>query len=206
MAAALVAALALLAAFGAGAAPAHVTEEAGSFAVELGWGEEPPRLGAENFVEVNVADAAGRAVAVPSEALSVEVVYGNAATTLPLTPTGEPGALEARLTPTRPGTYSFQVSGSVDGRPLDAGATCGDSTFECVEAGGAVQFPVEDPSAGELAQRLSSEAARVEAAGERADSAEARAGAALVVAAVALALAAVALAFALRARRRRGSG
>ncbi|HEX5712186.1 MAG TPA: hypothetical protein VFX85_02605 [Solirubrobacterales bacterium] len=201
----LAAVLIALLTFGAGPAAAHVTEGAGAFEVELGWGEEPPRLGAENFVEVNVADAAGRPVAVPSEALSVEVVYGSAATTLPLVPTGEPGALEARVTPTRPGTYSFHVSGSIDGRPLDASASCSDSTFECVEAGGAVQFPVEDPSAGELAQRLSSEAARVEAAGDRADSAESLATAAIVVAAISLVLAAVALTFAVRARRR-GSG
>jgi len=202
----LAAVLVALLAFGAAAAAAHVTEEAGSFEVELGWGLEPPRLGAENFVEVEVADAGGNPVAVPSGALSVEVVYGDRAITLPLTPTGRPGALEARLTPTRPGSYGFYVSGSVDGTPLDAGATCSDSTFECVEAGGAVEFPVEDPSAGELAQRLSSEAGRVEVAGERAAEAGDEASGAQALALAALALAAAALAFALLARRRRGSG
>lgn len=202
---ALVAVLVALSAFGAAAA-AHVTEEASSFAVELGWGEEPPRLGEENFVEVNVADADGEPVAVPSGALAVEVVYGGAATTLALTPTGDPGALEARLTPTRPGTYSFHVSGSVDGRQLDVSATCSDSTFECVEAGGAGEFPVADPSAGELAQRLSSEAGRVEAAADEASDARALATAALALAGVSLALAAFALTIAARSRRRQGSG
>ena len=196
---ALAALAAALLTFAADPAQAHVTERAGSFEVELGWGVEPPRLGAENFVEVNVADGSGDPVAVPAGALSVEVVYGDAALTLPLAPTGDPGSLEARLTPTRPGTYSFHVSGSVQGKPLDASATCSESTFECVEAAGGVQFPVADPSAGELAQRLSSEANRVEDAGERADRAQ-------TLAIVALALAAVALAGAVRASRRRGSG
>jgi hypothetical protein len=195
---ALAAVLAALLTFAADPARAHVTERAGSFEVELGWGVEPPRLGAENFVEVNVADA-GRPVAVPAGALSVEVVYGDAAVTLPLATTGVPGSLEARLTPTRPGSYGFHVSGSVRGKPLDAGATCSESTFECVEAAGGVQFPVADPSAGELAQRLSSEAGRAEDAGTQADQAQ-------TLAIVALALAAVALAFAVRASRRRGSG
>ena len=203
---AVVAAAAALLAFGAAAVGAHVTAEAGAFAVELGWGEEPPLLGEENLVEVEVADAAGKPVAVPAAALTVEVVYGDSATTLPLVPTGEPGALQARLTPTRPGTYRFHVSGSVGGRPLDVSSTCSDSAFECVEAGGGVEFPVEDPSAGELAQRLSSEAGRAEAAADKADSAETRATAALALAGVALALAAAALAIAARARRRPGSG
>jgi len=196
---ALAAVLAALLTFAAAPARAHVTERAGAFEVELGWGVEPPRLGAENFVEVDVADAAGKPVAVAAGALSVEVVYGDAAVTLPLETTDVPGALEARITPTRPGTYGFHVSGSVQGKPLDASATCSESTFECVEAGGSAQFPVADPSAGELAQRLSSEAERVADAGDRADRAQ-------TLAIVALALTAVALALAARASRRRGSG
>jgi hypothetical protein len=194
----LAAVLSVLMMCGGAPASAHVTEESGSFEVELGWGEEPPRLGAENFVEVNVADARGTAATVPAGALSVEVVYGDTALTLPLSPTTVPGRLEARLTPTRPGTYAFNVTGSVDGRPLDASATCSDSTFECVEAAGATEFPVKDPSAGDLALRLGSEADRVEKANDRADSAR-------TLAIAALGLAAVALAGSIWASRRRRS-
>ena len=194
----LAAVLGMLLTSGVAPASAHVTEESGAFEVELGWGVEPPQAGAENFVEVGVSDSHGAAVPVPAGALSVEVVYGATAVTLPLVPTPEPGTLEARITPTRPGTYTFNVSGSVDGRPLDAGATCSESTFECVGTSAGTEFPVKDPSAGELAQRLSSEAARVEAAGEKADSAR-------TLAIVALALAAAALAVAVWAARRRGS-
>jgi hypothetical protein len=184
--------------FGAAPAPAHVTEQSGAFEVELGWGVEPPRVGADNFVEVTVAAAHGEPVAVPAQALSVEVVYGDNAVTLPLVPTPAPGALEAPLTPTRPGIYSFNVSGSVAGRALDVSVTCSESTFECVDSASGTEFPVEDPSAGELAARLSSEADRVEEASERADGAR-------TLAILALALAVVALAVAVRASRRRGS-
>ena len=195
----LAAVLPVLLTCGAGVASAHVTEESGSFEVELGWGVEPPQAGAENFVEVGVSDARGAAVAVPAGALSVEVVYGGRAIALPLAPTPVPGTLEARLTPTRPGTYGFHVTGSVRGQPLDASATCSESTFECVDTAASTEFPVKDPSAGELAQRLSSEADRVEEAGNRADGAR-------TLAMIALALAAVALAISIRAARRRGSG
>jgi hypothetical protein len=199
-----VALLALLPAFflllGAASAPGHVTEESGSLEVTLGWGEEPPRVGSENFVEIEVSDAQGAPVAVPPGALSVEVVYGDAAVTLPLVPTAAAGVLEARLTPTRPGTYAFNVTGTVHGRPLDVGTTCSESTFECVEIAAGTEFPVEDPSSGELAQRVSSESDRVEETSDRADGAR-------TIAILALALAAVALATSIRAaRRRRGSG
>lgn len=191
--------LSALLAGGVALAPAHVTEESGSFEVELGWGEEPPRVGVENFVEVGVSDARGAPVVVPVAALSVEVVYGDTAVTLPLVPTSVPGTLEARLTPTRPGTYSFNVTGSVRGQPLDVSATCSRSTFECVDTAAGTEFPVDDPSAGELAQRLSREADRVEEAGDQADSAR-------TLAIVALALAAVALAISIRAARRHRGG
>ena len=34
-------------------------------------------------------------------------------------------------------------------------ATCSEATFQCVEESYVAQFPVKDPSAGELSQRLS---------------------------------------------------
>lgn len=195
-------AVALLASLAGGVAQAsaHVVKESGPFEVELGWGVEPPQASAENFVEVTVSAVHGGAVTVPAGALSVEVVYDGKAVTLPLVPTEQPGVLEAGLTPTRPGTYAFNVSGSVRGRPLDVSAACSESSFECVDAAADTEFPVKDPSAGELAQRLSSEADRLERANDRADDAR-------TLAIVALALAALALAISVRAgRRRRGGG
>ncbi|HKI65910.1 MAG TPA: hypothetical protein VJ989_01430 [Solirubrobacterales bacterium] len=166
---------ALLTAFltiGVGAAQGHVAKRSGSFEVELGWAEEPPRVGVDNSIEIAVSDAqTGAPVAVPAGALSVAVAYGGATATLPLIPTAEPGALEASITPTRPGAYGFSVSGEIHGQPLDVSAVCSQSTFECVEAGAGDEFPVKDPSAGELAQRLSSEAQQVEDARSQADDA-----------------------------------
>jgi hypothetical protein len=191
--------LALLLA-GAATAAAHVTEESGPFEVEMGWAKEPPSVDGENFVEVGVSEAGGKPVPVPAGALSVEVAYADTAVTLPLVPTEEPGGLEAALTPTRPGTYAFHVSGTVHGQSLDVGATCSQSTFECVDAVAGNEFPVKDPSIGEMTRRLDRESDRVEEANDSAEGAR-------TLAIVALALAAVALALSIRtARRRRGSG
>jgi hypothetical protein len=182
-------------------ASAHVEKESGPFRVELGWGVEPPLTGLDNFVQVEVADAPGAPIAVPAGALSVEVAYGASAVTLPLVPAEQPGELRADLIPTRPGTYAFHVDGTVRGRALEVGATCSEATFECVEDAAGAEFPVRDPSSGELAQRLLRESERVQQASDDADSAHS-------LAIVALALAAAALATAIGAvmhgRRKRG--
>jgi hypothetical protein len=185
----------------ASAAAAHVTQSSGQFEVEMGWGNEPPIASSENFVEVGVARGGGAPVAVPAGALSVEVGFGEGGVTLPLAPTDDPGSLRADLTPTRPGTYGFHVTGTVEDQMLDVRATCSETTFECVKASAGTEFPVKDPSSGELAERLAREAARVEAASNQADSAKNTATLALAAAALALGLAA-ALSFVVAGRRK----
>ena len=191
---ALAAVLAALLTFAADPAPAHVTERAGSFEVELGWGLEPPRLGTENFVEVNVADAGGKPVAVPADALSVEVVFGEAAVPCRWRRRGCRAASKPdspRPAPAPTDSTSAAVCGESRSTPAPP-ARSRPSSASMPRVG--LQFPVADPSAGELAQRLSSEAARVEDAGARADRAQTLAIVALALAAVALAVAARAVA------------
>ena len=203
----LAAAVAAFLSLGVCTAGAHVVKRSGSFKVKMGWGDEPPVLAGHNFVEVEVSDAAtGAPVAVPAGALSVEVSYGGRSVSLPLGPSDTPGLLQAPITPTRLGTYGFSVTGDVYGKPLDITATCSESTFECVEAGAGNEFPVKDPTAGELAQRVSSEAQRVEQASSRADGARTLAVIGLAIGAIGLATGVVALAAAVRVGRRRESG
>jgi len=188
---------------GPGRADGHVAKRSGPFEVELGWAQEPPRVGAGNAIEVGVGDAqTGAPVAVPAGALSVEVAYGGRSVTLPLVPTAEPGLLEASIAPTRPGAYSFGVSGEVRGQTLDVHAVCSQSTFECVEADAGSEFPVRDPSAGELAQRVRSEARQVDDARSRADDAHTLALVAIAAGTIGLLTGGAAL----LASRGRGSG
>lgn len=180
-------------------ASAHLTKVSGPFRVSLGWGNEPPYAGLDNFIEVDLADAAGAPVGAAG-ALEVEVSIGGSRTTLPLLPTEEPGAFRAVLVPTRPGAYSFHITGAVNGRPIDAGSTCSEQTFECVAPVSEVEFPIKDPSVSEVAQRLSRELPRAEQRGDTADQAKRIAFVAVGLAAISLA---VALLLGMRSRRKR---
>jgi len=91
----------------------------------------------------------------------------------------------------------------VDGKPVQVRASCSEATFNCVETSAGPQFPVKDPSAGQLAERLSSEASRVENASKQADDARTIALFAALAAALGLLLGGAALVTAMRGRRRR---
>lgn len=191
----LVSILILFAAAAPPGASAHVSKTSGPFRVEMGWSDEPPAAGVENSVEVEVFDVSGVPVDVHAGSLSVEVAYGATAVTLPLVPTARSRLLRADLIPTRPGVYAFHVTGTVRERTLDVMATCSETTFECVEEGSIPQFPVKEPSNGELAVRLGRESARAQNAEDAADSAR-------TLAIVAIALAAGAVTLAVRVTRR----
>jgi hypothetical protein len=171
--------------FGSGA-QAHVVKRSGPFRVTMGWAVEPPYSGSLNHVEVEVADGAGNPVAVPPGALDVDVTFGKALASMPLFPAGARGKLSAAIIPTRPGTYAFHVTGTLRGRSVDAQATCSAGTFDCVLEPVGIQFPVKEPSSGQLAERVARGLPRAERAADRADSARGFAIAALAVAALAL--------------------
>jgi hypothetical protein len=181
---------------------AHDTKPVGPLRISFGWGDEPPFTGAKNFVEVEVADAAGRPIADPRGELRVEVSFGDQRLELPLLPDEEAGRFRAALIPTRPGTYAFGITGEVQGRAVDVGATCSDETFECVSDATEIQFPAKDPSASQLSDRLTRELPRAaDRASDKATGARQLAIAALAVALLALA---ASIGFGLKNARKRG--
>src|SRR5690348_9570480 len=115
------------------AAAAHVTKLVGPVRLTYGWGEEPAYTGAPNFVQVRLADAAGRPVLQPGGALTAEVSFGGARMQVPLLPSQQAGEYRGTLVPTRPGTYGMRITGSVRGRQVDTAATCSEQTFACVD-------------------------------------------------------------------------
>ncbi len=174
-------------------ASAHITKAVGPLRVSLGWGNEPAIAGLQNFVEVGVTESSGEPVS--SATLEVQVASAGARITLPVRPAEEAGSYAATLIPTRPGTYSFHLTGEARGHQIDVMATCSEATFDCVIPSSEVEFPIKDPSTAELAQRLSRQLPRAEQHGDGADQAR-------VLAIAALGLAAVAVAIALRGRRK----
>jgi hypothetical protein len=166
---------------------AHETRGVGDLRLTVGWGEEPAFSGFRNFVEVDVADSAGRPVADIGGALSAEVSFGDERISLSLLPArGQPGKFRAWLVPTRPGTYTFHITGMAKGQSIDMTSTCSPETFACVADVSDIQFPVKDPSAGQLADRLSRELPRAEGAMATASGARTLAIAGLAVAVIAL--------------------
>jgi hypothetical protein len=163
-----------LVAFGAGillmglsAAPAmaHEARTVGHIEMEVGWGTEPAYAGETNSVQV-LLNHDGQPVTDLGDTLKVEVSFGDKTQEFPLEPNfeaeeGTPGDYRAWLIPTRSGTYSFHLTGTVDGQHMNETFTSGPKTFDDVTDPQSVQFPEQDPSTGELAARIEREAPRV---------------------------------------------
>ncbi len=202
------------------AVSAHEEEQVGAINMVVGWGDEPTYAGFKNSVQLLLTQ--GDEPVTDIGDLYVDVTFGDQTVTLPLEPNfavgafGEPGDYRAWLTPTRPGSYTFRFVGTVAGQAIDQSFTSGPDTFSDVADPTAIQFPVQDPTAGALAERVEREAGRItealDALEARAVAAEERAAGAeddvssartIALVAVAVAVVAVAAAGAALVRRRR---
>jgi hypothetical protein len=171
---------------------AHEKKAAGPVVLTIGWGDEPALAGIRNSVDVAVADSTGTPVAGADVTLTVQVSFGTDQTTLALAPEArQPGKFRAWIIPTRAGTYTFHVSGTVRRQPIDVTSTCSDKTFECVVDASELQFPAKDPSPGQLAEHAARIQPRADEAARRAARAEWIAIGGILLAAGALALAVV---------------
>jgi len=144
-----------------GAAPAlaHEGRKLGDLEMEVGWGTEPAYSGEVNSVQILLVHD-GKPVVDLGDTLDVEVTFGDQTQSFPLEPFfeegefGTPGDYRAWLFPTTPGQYSFHFTGTIDGEDIDETFTSGPSTFADVENPQSVEFPVQQPSTGELAERI----------------------------------------------------
>ena len=138
------------------AAMAHEHRNVGALAFTVGWLNEPTYAGSVNAVQVELARGGSP---VTDATLQVVVIFGQKTGTqksspLDLVPSDErPGLYTADIVPSRPGTYTFHVTGKAGGA-VDQYFTSSDKTFDDVEDPATDEFPVKDPSTGQLAQRL----------------------------------------------------
>lgn len=150
-------------------ASAHEGRKIGRYEFVVGWGSEPAYAGFQNSVQVRIEDHAAEKPVTSSVALQAEIIFGSEKKTLPLEPNfragvfGDEGDYRAWIVPTRPGTYTFHIIGSVAGQKIDATFTSSETTFDDLKDPSEVQFPVKDPSNGELAARVDREVPRLEA-------------------------------------------
>jgi hypothetical protein len=150
----------------------------------VGFGTEPAYAGQPNSVQL-VLEHHGDAVVDLGNTLDVEVSFGDQTMALELEPFfevgefGTPGDYRAWFIPTRSGRYEFHFSGTIEDEEVDETFTSG-NTFSDVLNPAEIQFPEQDPTTGELAERIDREIPRLTSAIEDASttaSAEARAAA-----------------------------
>ena len=148
---------------------AHEPRQQGDLEMVVGFGTEPAYASQPNSVQLILAHG-GQPVVDLGDTLAVEVSFGDETMELPLEPYfavgefGEPGDYRAWFIPTRPGQYAFHFSGTIDGEEVDETFTSGPNTFSDVSNPADIQFPVQDPTTGELAERIDREVPRLASA------------------------------------------
>jgi hypothetical protein len=154
-------------------ASAHESREVGEYEFVVGWYDEPVYTGGKNGPEVFISELeSGDPITekLPVE-LECEVIFGEESTAVTMEPAfDDPSHFEAHVAPTRPGEYTFHITGTVGDQEVDEEFTSGPETFSSPVDLKEIQFPVQDPSTADLAERLDQETARAQeeaaAAGE----------------------------------------
>ena len=158
----------ILLALGASPASAHQHRIVAGIETTVGWGDEPAYAGFKNSVSFRAERpaAAGQETGTPvtGATLKVEITFGTQKMgPVDLEPAfGDPGHYETTLVPTRPGTYSFRITGRLGGRTFDQTYTSGEAgknaqsegSYDDIQETSEVKFPVKDPSNGELSDRV----------------------------------------------------
>lgn len=156
---------------------AHERVGVGGHTVVVGWLDEPAFAGFKNAVQF-IATHNADGDPVTGARLRVEVIFGDRDGEEKMGPMdlgaafGSAGEYHAFLVPTRPGTYTFHITGSLgEGEPIDRFFTSGEQTFADIEDPAAVQFPANDPTAGQLSEKIDRVDGRLASVQEAADSA-----------------------------------
>ncbi len=154
-------------------ASAHEERTVGAYHFAVGFGDEPPYAGEKNNVQLILKDNADKPVTDLGDTLKVQVTTASQPAQkldLALEPnfelgeSGIPGDYRAWFIPTAPGRYTFRFTGTVKGQRVDQAFTSSKTGFDEVQDPAGVQFPVKEPSTGQLAGRLDRELPRLNAA------------------------------------------
>ena len=154
----------------AGSAFAHEDVKVGNVDFEIGFANEPVYAGFQNAVFLFAQGENGMPITNAADTLKVEVVFGDQREQFPLEPNfdvesgGKPGQYLARFIPSRPGKYTFHLFGSIGGQKINRTFTSSPSTFDEAVDPSAVEFPIKDPTPGQLAERIDREIPRLTAA------------------------------------------
>jgi len=135
----------------AATATAHESRQVGAYTFEVGFLDEPVYVGQRSGLELAVTKG-GTPVEGLERTLKAEVKYGPATMALDLVPAAEGAAgYTATFIPTAAGKYTFHLSGTVEGTPVDESFTSSPTGFDEVRESASGQFPVVLPTTAELA-------------------------------------------------------
>src|SRR6266508_5996851 len=119
---------------------AHESVTVGDYTLAIGWMNEPPIVGQQNAIVVNVFNtSSGNEVPVEDvSGLTVNISYGGQSKTLTLQPLGEdtPGQFIAPILPTVPGQYTINLGGKLSDTDVKV-----DVQPEEVQPADTLQFP-----------------------------------------------------------------
>lgn len=117
---------------------AHESITVGEYTVEVGWLSEPPIVGGQNAIVVNVSTTSDEQPVEDVSSLTVTISYGGQNKTLTLQPLGEdtPGQFVAPILPTVPGEYTVILGGGLGDTAVNA-----ETHVEEVQPANTLQFP-----------------------------------------------------------------
>ncbi|MEP7287605.1 MAG: hypothetical protein ABI947_17765 [Chloroflexota bacterium] len=136
--------VAVLFAFRIAPVQAHEGRDVGPYRVELGWRVEPAFVGVANGPEVFISmkDDEKKKVEGAEKTLKLDAVFGDKTKTVALDAAeDDPGHYVASLIPTRPGDYTFHLTGKIGDTVVDEKFTSADGKFGSVEPSSDVLFP-----------------------------------------------------------------
>lgn len=120
---------------------AHITKMFGNIQVEVGWSDEPPLVGQLNNVIVQVNQTSGKNSQTPVinalGSMDVAVKYGGVTKPLDFVPSEDTeGLYNGQMIPTRPGTYSLVMNGTIQNQKITA-----EIPLDLVESTQKLNFP-----------------------------------------------------------------
>jgi hypothetical protein len=138
----------------AATASAHESREvAGEFNFVVGFTGEPAFVDQMNGLDLRISYLNGdeeEPVEGAEETLNAEIQFGGESRELELRGVyNQPGHYTADILPTETGTYSFQITGDIDGTEIDETFEGGPDTFSEVAATDELAFPGGSNSAGD---------------------------------------------------------
>jgi hypothetical protein len=128
---------------------AHITKQFGNITIEVGWSNEPSLAGELNnvIVDVNKTRSGGNSSAVINALadMNILVKYGGVTKTLDFEPSEQAeGLYESKIIPTRVGSYSLVLNGTIQGQNISSA----EIPLDDVEGKQKLSFPDSSSSSG----------------------------------------------------------